>query len=145
MQPSESISAMATSSLDSHLIDDPRLLDEEQLMEIVKAYHMRNNSILFVGGMTATAVALALTPFFWFAAVAVMPGVVVGVATSTQAFSRTMANRFGVTARCLRQVEVTFHAVCLGRGVRTLKAKDWLRTDWQSLVALLRAELARAP
>jgi len=145
MQPTESISALAASSLDSHLIDDPRLLDDEQLMEIVKAFHVRTTSVGVVGAVATAAVAVALTPFVWFAGFAVIPAMIAGLATSNQVVSRTTANRFGVTLRCLRQVEVTFDAVARGRDLRTLKAKDWVRTDWRSLVGLLRAELARAP
>lgn len=145
MQPSESISALAASSVESHLIDDPRLLDDEQLMEIVKAFHIRTTSVGFVGAVTTAAVAVALTPVIWFAGFAVIPAMIVGLATSNQVVARTTATRFGVTLRCMRQVEVTFDAVNRGRDLRTLKLKDWIRTDWQGLVALLRAELARSP
>jgi hypothetical protein len=54
--------------------------------------------------------------------------------------ARASASRFGVTPACLRQIEVTFDAIFHRRD---LSARDLVRTDWRSLVLLLKAELVR--
>jgi len=145
-EPTQSITALASSSLSAprRLIDDPRELDDEQLLEMVKGFHARSTTIGAVGAIVTAGAAVVLSPVVWFAAFALIPAAIGGYAVSSRAMTRVSASRFGVTTSCLRRVEVTFDAVSRRRDVRTLTLESWVGLDWTARLALLRAELARA-
>jgi hypothetical protein len=137
------ITALASSSLSAprRLINDPRELDDEQLLEIGRGFHARATTIGAVGATVTAAVAVALSSVVWFAAIALIPAAISGYAVSNRMVSRGTASRLGVTQACLRRVEVSWDVVKRDRDVTTLTLKDWFRTDWTGLLGLLRAEL----
>jgi hypothetical protein len=141
-----STTALATASLTTPRLvtDDPRQLDDAQLLEILQAFHTRTTTIGAVATVATGAVAVALSASLWFVALALMPAAVGGFVLSNRVVARASAARFGVTARCLREVERAFDVVGRRIDLRTMKARDFVRTDWPRMVALVKAELANA-
>ncbi|MBI1946921.1 MAG: hypothetical protein HYS27_14590 [Deltaproteobacteria bacterium] len=144
-QPTEPTLALATATATAprRAIDDPRQLDDEQLLELLTSFNARTVAVGAVGAAATAALAIALTPIAWFAGLALMPAAVAGFWVSNRAVQHAAAARLGVTSGCLRAVERAFDRVSRNQDVRTLKAADWVRTDYARMVKLVRAELER--
>ncbi|MCC7070024.1 MAG: hypothetical protein IT383_01805 [Deltaproteobacteria bacterium] len=144
-QPTEPTLALATATATAprRLIDDARTLDDEQLLELLQSFNSRTVAVGAVGAAATAALAIAMTPVAWFAGLALMPAAVGGFLLANRAVSRAAAARLGVTPACLRAVERAFDRASRKLDVRTLKAADWVRTDYARMVPLVRAELER--
>lgn len=141
----EPSTALAAPSLTAprRCIDDPRELDDAQLLEILQAFHTRTTTIGAVGAAVTAAAAVALTTTaVWFAAIALIPAAIGGFVLSNRVVMHSSAARFGVTPRCLREVELAFDVVSRRLDVRTLEPRDLVRTNWPRMIALVKAELA---
>ena len=140
--PTPSLPAWSSQTLRAprRVVDCPLELDDEQLLEIIQSFQGRTHAIGMVGAAATASIAVVLSPVLWFAALALMPAALGGLVASNRAMARASASRFGVTPACLRLIEVTFDAIFHRRD---LSARDLVRTDWRSLVLLLKAELVR--
>lgn len=145
-EPTEPTSALATitATAPRRTIDDARQLDDEQLCELLMSFNSRTVAVGAVCAAATAALAVALTPVAWFAAIALMPAAVGGLLISNHAVLSASAAGLGVTPRCLRAVERAFDRVSRNQDLRSLKAADWVRTDYARMVPLVRAELERA-
>lgn len=140
-EPALALAAVGTTT-PRRLIDDAAELDDEQLLEVLRSFNTRTVMVGAVATGVTAAIAVALAPVAWFAAFALMPAAVGGFLLSNRALVAASAARLGVTPRCLRAVEKSFDRVSRQQDVRSLKAADLVRTDYERMVRLVRAELA---
>ena len=135
--------AISTATTPRRLIDDPTELDEEQLRELLRSSSNRAMTLGVVSGAAAVLVTALLAPVTWVGAFAAVPAYVCGYTLSTTMARRAAAAQLGVTPRCLRAVERAVIRAQLRRDVRSMKAREWIKTDLEVAARLTRQELAR--
>lgn len=143
--PTEPAGALATRSATAPrpLIDNPAELDDAQLLELLKGFHARTTVVGGAAAAVTAALAVALTPVVWFASLALIPAGIAGFTLANRVVWHGAAARSGITPRCLREVEKAFDLATIRMDLRSLRARDWVRTDYERMLPIVRAELAR--
>ena len=143
MESSAAPLAISVSTTPRRVIDDPAELDEEQLRELLRSSSNRAMVLGVATGALAVLLTAVLAPLTWVGAFAAVPAYVIGYTLSTTVARRNAAAQLGVTPRCLRAVERAVERAQLRRDVRTMRAREWIKTDIEVAARLTREELQK--
>lgn len=144
METSTAPLARASSLTPRRIVDDPRALDDDQLRELLRAAQQRSFTVGVATGGVTVALTAVLAPLTAIGAFAAVPAFGIGYVLATRLTRRAQAAQHGVTPRCLAVVERALERASLRRDVRSLKPREWVATDWDTAVTLVRHELDRA-